>query len=96
MTIGELNAAIAKAKGWECTQYTSPGLIWREPKTRYCHAHPTDSDAECFKLLEEIPFACVNRRADGWECYHDEHIGPVIRYDSLHEAICRAWFEVFG
>lgn len=101
MTITDVNVAVAKAKGWtEVSTSMKSARGWSVdcggvPPHRSCveEALPDycGDPREWSQLLEEIPYVFMKRHADGWTCYHDESLGPVVRYASLGMAVCCAW-----
>lgn len=100
MTIAEVNAEIAKAKGWERSSYSAPDLMWRDPVSRHCHNNPTDDPREWASLLEEMLAAGVDLifTSDGLMKACKGSTGDAEAFcavelwkPSIGDGVCRVW-----
>ena len=101
MTKTELNAAIAKVRGW-----TGSDGLWR-PYTPCLvgemRDNPTDDHRGCWVMLKELlthqpgPIHIRLSATENWPFqYAVQCEGPIEISCDLEEAVCRVWCRVFG
>lgn len=107
MTTAEVNAAIAKAKGWvrysdvAKPPYTDPTRRpwkWVDAENEEFRGDPTDDPREWSRLLEELPLPELWRCSDSgrWACRFHAATAETQNGDTLGEAVCRAYLAWMG